>query len=368
MTRRIGYWIIGTALGLPPLAGCAQWGTTGTSPDADCAQLMAFWDRQFRGPSTSIVAQATETDNVPIAHESKTLSSQELTGATKGIEQGHPPAEPVSVTQPPPILATAAPDLPKPLPVQPAVAAPPQIAVQAEPTPPVVPGAFPVRREPLVDALQYVIDNRPNDALQALRKYDQATQEVLLRLMPVLALMTQKSIESLSTPEVAMFNEQLQILSDLVRPHTKLAIDKACFCEWIKSYGIYKPLPEGHAFLGSTPNRTGEFVQLYVELRNFASEFRSGSYATRLSSSVEIRDQKGDKIWFYQFDDRKQPIRSQTLLHDYFNNYCFYVPSGLPAGTYTLTIQVTDETRPGQPRVASKQLEFRVTSMSARVP
>ena len=66
--------------------------------------------------------------------------------------------------------------------------------------------------------------------------------------------------------------------------------------------------------------------------------------------------------------DGKQQIRSGSLLHDYFNNYSFYVPTSLPAGTYRLTIHVKDETRPDQPREASKTLEFRVTSMSARIP
>ena len=180
--------------------------------------------------------------------------------------------------------------------------------------------------------------------------------------------MTQKSIDQLTPAEVAVLNEQLHSLADTLRPRSKLTIDKACFCEWIKSYGIYKPLTEGHAFVGSIPNRPGELVQLYVELRNFASEAKNGFYATRLSSTVEIRDQKGGQVWFYRFDDKKEPIRSRTLLHDYCNNYCFYVPNNLPAGTYSLIIEVTDETRPDQPRKASKSLEFRVTSMSARLP
>ena len=33
-----------------------------------------------------------------------------------------------------------------------------------------------------------------------------------------------------------------------------------------------------------------------------------------------------------------------------------------------LVIKVTDQTRPEQPRVATRELEFHVTSMSARVP
>ena len=144
-----------------------------------------------------------------------------------------------------------------------------------------------------------------------------------------------------------------------------------CFCEWVKAYGIYRPLPEGHGFVAPTHNRPGELVQLYVQLRNFASELSNGTYTTKLSSTVEIRPQGSDPsakpTWFFSFDDGKQPLRSRTLLNDYFNNYSFYVPN-IPPGTYTLTIQIADETRPGEQRVVRKSLEFRVTSVSARVP
>jgi hypothetical protein len=373
MTRRFGYWIIGTALGLAPLAGCAQWGGRNSSTsfqDTDDAQLLAFWDHQFHGSSTS-VARSAELDKTPVVHESKieppqTTNSQDPAAGTKESDKNPPPPEPISLEPAPALLTPGAGDLPGPLPVPPVPVPPAQHQVEAEPTVPVTGHVDSGRREPLVEALQCIIDNRASEALPLLRKYAPANQEVFLRLLPILALMTQKSIDQLTPPEVAVFNEQLHILSDEIRPLSKLAIDKACFCEWIKSYGDYKWLPEGHAFLGSTPNRPGEFVQLYVELRNFASEAKNGYFATRLSSSVEIRDQKGDQVWFHRFEDSN--IRSRTLLHDYCNNCTFYVPNTLPAGTYTLIIQVTDETRPKQARVASKSLEFRVTSMSARIP
>ena len=216
-----------------------------------------------------------------------------------------------------------------------------------------------------MDALQSVLDNRPSEAVLFLRKYDQPTQEIFLRLLPILGLLTQKGIDQLSPPDVAIINDQAQSLAISLRPRIKLVIDKACFCEEIKSFGSYKPWPEGHAFLGSTSNRPGDYVQLYVELRNFINEAKNGSYLTRLSSSVEIRDQKNEQVWFYRFDDK--PIRRQSPLHDYYFNYAFHVPNNLPAGTYHLTIKVKDETRPEQPREASQTLEFRVTSMSARL-
>ncbi len=326
-------------------------------------------------PAEAAEHKATESEKPPLS-ETKTAAS----GTTVAQKVSAPPKEidkrPESLPSLP--AEKADPSLPALPPVPDNVSAsppnPPEpvagAKVPPEPAEVSVPPKGTSRREPLVDALQRIIDNHPNEALELLRKYDPGTQEFFLRLLPVMARLTQKSIDLLAASEVAVLNEELQSLTMTLRPHSQLGIDKACFCEWIKSYGIYKPLPEGHAFVGPGGSGTGELVQLYVELRNFACEAKNGAFATRLSSSVEIRDQKGERVWFYQFEDGKQPIRSQTMLHDYFNNYCFYVPNRLPPGTYTLTINVADETRPEQRRVASKSLEFRVTaiSTSARGP
>ncbi len=223
------------------------------------------------------------------------------------------------------------------------------------------------KKEPLLDALQCVLEERPHEALTYLQGYDPATQELLLRLLPYLDLIRRKGLPQLQSEEVAILHHQLQEMMHLLRPRTELAIDKACFCEFVKAFGVYQPLPEDHVFGASTPERPGELVQLYVELRNFCSEPRGPYHETCLSSSVEVRDARGEKIWQHRFDDCKQPLRSRARLNDYFNNYTFHVPQ-LPPGTYTLTIQVADETRPDRQRQASKTLEFRLRSLPGRNP
>jgi hypothetical protein len=159
-------------------------------------------------------------------------------------------------------------------------------------------------------------------------------------------------------------------LLDTLRPRAELVINKMCFCDSIKAFGVYKPLPEGHVFQAGTRARPGDLVQVYVELRNIGSEPRDSYHETRLSSYVEIcdaQDPRKEPLWKYRFADSKQPIRSRSSLHDYYNNYSFYVPPILPAGSYLLTIRVTDETRPEAPRSARHSLEFHVSS-AARVP
>lgn len=223
---------------------------------------------------------------------------------------------------------------------------------------------LPESRDPVADALHCILRGKHKEALGHLQGYDQATQELLLRILPLLAQIHEKGLDRLGPAEVAVLHEQLQSLLSTLRPRTELTIDKMCFCEWVKEYGVYKPLAEGHVFHASAPHQPGDLVQLYAELRNFTSELRGDFFETRLASSVEIhdpRDSTNTKLWYYRFDTKKELLRSRALLNDYFGNYNFHVPH-LPAGTYVLTLQIADETRPEQRRVARKSIEFRVTS------
>lgn len=219
-----------------------------------------------------------------------------------------------------------------------------------------------VHQEPLTLALQCIFDNRHKEALEHLKKYDATTQELFIRLLPAMAQIGKKSLEHMSPSEISVLHEQLHNLEASLRARTELTIETMCFCEWVKAYGVYKTLPDHHSFTASGPNRPGDRVQLYVELRNFTSEPRQGWFETRLASSVEILDLLGGQVWFKKFDDNKTPYRSQTQLHDYYNRYSFSVPH-LPPGNYRLRLQVVDETRPGARRTAQKTLDFRVSAL-----
>ena len=249
------------------------------------------------------------------------------------------------------------------------------MAVAVEPLPPTphdprsnraAPPEIMVKREPLAESLQCMLDNKHDEALRHLQAYDADTQDLFQQLLPALSILSKKKLGELSAAEIAVLHEQLYSLLAALRPRTVLTIGKVCYCEWVKDYGNYKPLPEGHAFAAPSAHRPGELVQLYVELRNFVSELRHGAYETRFSSSVEICDGRGELAWSWRFEDEKYPIRRRTHLHDWFNNYSFNVPKSLPPGTYRLTIQVTDETNPESRRTARQSLEFRVAAPMLR--
>jgi hypothetical protein len=224
-----------------------------------------------------------------------------------------------------------------------------------------------VKRAPLVAALESILDDRHQDALGHLAAYDAETQEFYLRILPTLTIFAKKHLNELTSEEVAVLNDQLQSLLAKLRPKTELLIDRMCCCEWVKAFGIFQPLEETRAFVGPTADRPGELVQLYVEVRNFASMPRGGCFETRLASTIEIRDAKGEKVHALDFKDGKDALKSLTRLNDYYNTYSFPVPN-LPPGTYQLTLQIADETVPGARRIARKSIDFRITPLSARGP
>jgi hypothetical protein len=334
MTRRVWAITIGTTL-LTGLAGCR----TPSPPGDGVLSAEAGHPKRLRIPRDPTPAAAPRPIQPSVLEELPIQKSHVLLG---GMDHKKPP----SILQSgfpdgPNLESAAAQENPS---LQPVVAEKPSLP----------------RQEPLLEAFRCVLENRPNDALEHLKSYDHQTQEVFLRLLPPMALLAHKRLEQLSPTEVAVLHEQLQGLMVALRPRTELAIGKMCFCEWIKSYGVYRPLPESHMFQAGVGGQPGELVQLYVEVHNFCSEKREpySYHETRLSSLVEVADADGKPRWRYPFDDVKQPIRSLARLHDFFNNYSFHIPPDIGPGIYTVTIQIADETVPDQRRVARKSLRM----------
>jgi hypothetical protein len=214
-------------------------------------------------------------------------------------------------------------------------------------------------KEPLVAAMNCFLRNQPEQALVYLKPYAPSSQELYIRLLPVFAELTRKSIEQLDQPEAGALYDQLQGLVLSLRSRAPLAIDKMCFCRRIDRYGAFDPLPEGHTFRAQGDDHPGDPVQIYVGLRNFNVQPCPQGYLTRLSSSVAIRDAQGKQVWYHNFGPCSECRRIPWS--DDFLNCGFYVPN-IPPGTYALTIRVRDLTRPESGASAEpKSLEFRVS-------
>ena len=332
MTRRIGWLLLNLATGLAALPGCAA--LRGGSPAHD-----------YRAPVEKVAA-----------------------AGTAGFATAEPVEEkPVAVAvQKPPTTQqrlSASPPTEDPAPVIPATA-PKTVVPAGHDT--AVPAVKAVKRSPLVEALQCMLDDRHQEALQHLQAYDPETQEFFLGVLPTLTLFTKKRLQELSTQEVAVLYDQFQSSMVKLRPRTELLIEKMCFCEKVSGFGVYQPRA-ARPFLASTPSRPGDQVQVYLELKNFASEkAASGLFETRLKVSGEILDADGKPVapalvWM----TGEEPLRSRTRLHDYYNSYVFYVPVVAP-GNYQLVLRVVDLTTPDHPRETTKALDFRVTAIPPR--
>ncbi len=241
------------------------------------------------------------------------------------------------LTQPPPPVVTTPPDL-----------EPPPLVGQKPSTPP--------PDEPLVGALSCLLKKQLAEALTKLQRYDPATQEQLMRLLPAVVLLGEKGVDGLAPAEAAALQEQVQQVLVALRNRNGLIIDKMCLCEHIAGFGQFKALPEDHAFQAGTSRQAGDWVQIYVELRNIASEQQGTYYTTALNGTVSLNDGQGKPIWTYNYRQREQPLRSSMPRSDCYRAYDFYVPA-VPPGRYTLTFEVVDETR--QPhRTAKRSVDF----------
>ena len=220
----------------------------------------------------------------------------------------------------------------------------------------------PHKLAPAVQALHMRWTANTPKPLEHLKAYDSDTQEVMIRLFPLLTSVIKSPIEKLSSQDIQLMYETLCALGVRIRPRTELIISKMCYCREISGYGAYEALPDNHAFLAPTPDRPGERVLLYVELKNFMSEqlAKGDDYQTKLTCSLQVIDARGEKVWSYTYPRNETTQRRRTRLNDLYSNYSFYVPT-LPPGTYQLAIQIVDETLPDWRRVAHEKLVFRVT-------
>jgi hypothetical protein len=246
------------------------------------------------------------------------------------------------------------------LPAAPAAELPP-IPLPRPDRPPTPESTPPSARDaPVVMALRCFMDNRPGDAVAYLGRYDKANQEMLLGLLPFLVRLTEQNLTQTSPREVAELLNQLDSLQGPLDPHAELTIEKLCFCSWIDRFGVYKRLPDDHAF------RPGEWVQIYVEPKHFSSELGENGFRTNLDCTLELRECAGNRVIPLQLHKPARPDTdvSQTRRHDYFINYPFCVPP-VPPGLYTLWVRVTDVPTK---RSAKRSLDLLVSPLGNRGP
>jgi len=224
----------------------------------------------------------------------------------------------------------------------------------------------PPEEHPLLAALRCYRDKQPDKARDRLQTFDPSTRELLERLLPLVVSFSERKLDKIPPGELSAFVQRFEALAEMLRPRAGLEITEVRFCRTIRRFGDYDPLPADHAFQAGAGDRPGDFVQVYVELRNFTCRKNGPFYETALASSLTIRDANQRVV--HPVDRPAQVDRLLSRRLDCFLNCHFYVPPFLPAGEYKLVIEVKDVT--GLPErvkvhdqhVATWEVPFRVAS------
>ncbi len=218
-----------------------------------------------------------------------------------------------------------------------------------------VPAAAPVALPapadtPLIQAVRAFQQNNPRGALELLKAYDPATQQVLISMMPVLVQLSEGKLQQMKREEMDILLDQLTRVPPLLRPRASFQTNKLLLCREVQKFGVVDAFPAGHEF------RPGDMVYLYAELANFtcAADPRDG-YSVALASHLELKDEAGAAVW--KADPREDPERVATPPQDYYRAYRFCVPPTLAPGKYALSIRVTDKPTG---RETAKAIEFHV--------
>jgi hypothetical protein len=266
------------------------------------------------------------------------------------VAQVHFPDEPLPGGSAPSVKAD---DAPAPLPPP---AEPETPVVQAEKAPP---------ESPLLTALRSLLANRSADAVEQLQTYDAVSREMLMTLLPMAARVGDGGLDHSTPKETAVLLEQLRALEGVLRPRAALALNQARFCRKINGFGDYEPWSDDHVFQAGTADQLGERIQVYVEVRNYASRLNGAVYETSLGGVVEVRGSDNKLVSRMDFPPRVD--RSQTPRADYFLNFQFHLPAGVPDGRYTLNVMVKDVLDPATGEAASRNAS-RTLNFTVGVP
>lgn len=275
-------------------------------------------------------------------------------------------SKPPAVLPPPPLPATDSGSKATPLPpgvigssVHQSNASP----VDGAPTPVITPPLAPAPSEAskvetppaniddssLVRAMRALQMNKPDEAIQCLKSYDPASQQVIMSLLPPLVRLSSNNLDQIKAEEFDMLLEQINRAPNILRPRASLLANNVRLCREVHNFAHVEPFGADHQF------RPGDIVYLYMELANFSCTANpKGGFSIVLSSGLELRDGGGKVVW--RADPKDVPDAVSTPPQDYYRNFRLCVPS-VPPGNYQLVIRTTD--RPTG-REVTKSVEMRI--------
>jgi hypothetical protein len=203
----------------------------------------------------------------------------------------------------------------------------------------------------LVRAMRALQMNKPDEAIECLKGYDSASQQVIMSLLPPLVRLSSSNLDQIKAEEFDILLEQINRAPNILRPRASLQANNVRLCREVHNFAHVEPFGGEHQY------RPGDIVYLYMELVNFScTPNPKGGFSIVVSSGLELRDAAGKVVW--QADPKDIPDSVSTPPQDYYRNFRLCVPSVSP-GNYRLTIRTTD--RPTG-REVTKSVEMRIGS------
>jgi hypothetical protein len=204
---------------------------------------------------------------------------------------------------------------------------------------------------PLLSALQAILEDRPDAAMPYLSGYDQRDQELIMRLLPIVARAERGGIlaNPANSEDRLVLMEVLRSLYMTVAPTAPLVIDKMFFCGKVIDFGRAEPHPTNQF-------RPGEQIRIYAEMLNLCDRrVNEYQYVSQLACVVEIRDADCKRL--ETKPTRTNPVITQTPRTDHYGVIIMDLPTGLEPGVYTLRVRIIDQ---DTSREDQKVLSFRI--------
>lgn len=227
---------------------------------------------------------------------------------------------------------------------------------ELEPLPTMAAVSTPESQHPLVWALEAFLEDRPSEAMKYLQAYAPKDQELVLRLLPIVAQAAKGGAEAdrPSPEELRALIGSLQSLLAELQASAPLVIDKLVFCRRVRGFGQFERLPTNQF-------RPGDQVYLYAELHNLADRRIKDQYLTHLASTLEIRT--ADCRVVRTLPVQSVPDRSESFRTDHFTVIRFPIPADLQPGIYDLRVRIMDQETH---REAVQFLSFRIAGPSSQ--
>ncbi len=229
-----------------------------------------------------------------------------------------------------------------------------------ETKPPAVFVATPVD-PPLVAAVRATLASKPAQAADALRGLEPPNAGLMQELLPPVVELSRADLGRAGPVELGVLTDRVEQALAPLAARGVMTIPKAVFCESLRGYGQYRPLPPGYAY------GPGDVAEVYVEVRNVPSvrveASDGGYYLTHLRSTLRVRDKAtGLAVELTDAEGRPVPAlrveqrdESRSPVRDYFKG--FRVPVPQRPGRYVLTVEFLD---PDTQRSVSQALTFDV--------